>query len=186
VRDQDLSSVIGTDLADKIMDAKDDLLFNETDLKIGGKGMEQWYNNTYIETLNKLGKKYKTKVKKGSLTKGNPNEPTLKEHLDAYGYYEGTPTEIYARILEDNGGEIPNWLSEEDALYLQLADDFDGLTAQRTTTDPIHVFDIPEEMRESLSGETGRQPLYSFGGGAGIGVLSGLFGEDDQILPVGP
>lgn len=185
VRDQDLSSVVGTDLADKIMDAEDDLLLNETDLKIGGKGMEQWYDNTYIKALNKLGKKYKTKVKKGSLTKGNVNEPTLKEHLDAYGYYEGTPKEIYKNILEDNGGEIPNWLSEEDALYLQLADDFDGLTAQRTTTDPIHVFDIPEEMRESLSGESGRQPLYSFGGGAGIGALS-AFDEDDQILPVGP
>ena len=180
VKGQNLSSVIGSDLADKIMDSKESLFFNEQDLKVGGKGMRQWYDNTYIETLNKLGKKYKTKVKKGSLE--NVNESPLREHLNVHGFYEGTPREIYKNILYVYDGERPRWLSEKDFDQLRTMSDWGE---ELPPPDQIHVFDIPEEMRESLSGETSRQPLYSFGGGAGIGALS-AFDEDDQILPVGP
>jgi hypothetical protein len=57
-----LDEVIGKEMANKVMDAKNPTDFSGEGLKIGGEGMKGFYDKILVDLANKLGKPYGAKV----------------------------------------------------------------------------------------------------------------------------
>lgn len=69
VKPDDLELYVGKDVAKRIIqsDEKDGTLSGD-DLKIGGEGMRQYYDRSYPDSMNKIGKKYGAKLEKRAMT----------------------------------------------------------------------------------------------------------------------
>lgn len=64
----DISDVVGKELAEKIMNVKEETTLRDIDLKMGGEGMKGFYDKMLPSMVNKLAKKFGGKVEKSSFT----------------------------------------------------------------------------------------------------------------------
>jgi hypothetical protein len=65
VKPEDLELHVGKDVAKKILESNDvDGTLTGDDLKIGGKGMRQYYGRSYPDSINRIGKKYNANIEK--------------------------------------------------------------------------------------------------------------------------
>jgi hypothetical protein len=89
-----LEDVIGKEMAEKIMKAKNGDTFTGLDLKVGGEGMKGFYDEILPATVNKLVKKHGARVQQGELadvprkSKTDPATDQLYQELTG----EGPPT----------------------------------------------------------------------------------------------
>ena len=66
---QHISSIVGKEMADKIMQANErGAIFAGDDLQVGGEGMKGFYDKMVPKFLNQFGKKYDAQVQRGALT----------------------------------------------------------------------------------------------------------------------
>jgi len=98
ITQQELSDYIGKDLAEKVVkDAKGasdfDKVYSGLDLQVGGEGMKGFYDTILPKSLDKIGKKYGTKVRKTTMdTPDGPIEvwamhipPEMRETISSQG-----------------------------------------------------------------------------------------------------
>jgi hypothetical protein len=75
-----LDEVVGKELAVKIMEGSSQTISGEG-LKVGGKGMEGFYDNILPKSLEKLGKKFDAKVTKSTVEAGNLSTGRKQEEV---------------------------------------------------------------------------------------------------------
>lgn len=62
-----LDEVVGKEMAEKILKITEPQAFTGLDLEVGGEGMKGFYDNILPKSLNKIGKKYGTSVRKTTM-----------------------------------------------------------------------------------------------------------------------
>ena len=76
VKADDLANIVGKDVAEKLLGQKPGKdgyrSLGNQDLKVGGEGMNEFYNKMLPKAVEKLGKEYGVKVQRGVDTTGNP------------------------------------------------------------------------------------------------------------------
>jgi hypothetical protein len=157
ISEDDLPEYVGKDLAEKIMTnvgtpyegtsrmRQGSMTLSNLDLKVGGEGMEGFYDKMLPSFLNEYGKKWGSKVETMNL----PVPP--KNSMDTLGYPLG----------EEYSQGQKTW-SEFLAANPRAAEEF---------YTPVHSFDITPQMREEITGKG--QPLYqAIPAGLGAGKIA--------------
>lgn len=134
----DLSAVIGDDLAARIMAVPKDRQqsFSGADLSVGGQGMKGFYDKILVQSANKLGKKFGAKV--GS-------------------------TNINAKYFDvfNNSGSLVGGAPTLERAQQILAQEFDDTgSVKQKGWDIVHSMDVTPQMREAALGGL---PLFSRG-----------------------
>jgi hypothetical protein len=88
-----LDEVVGKEMAEKIMGTNESRSFTGLDLEVGGEGMKGFYDTILPKSLDKIGKKYGTKVRKTTMdTPDGPVEvwamdipPEMRETISSQG-----------------------------------------------------------------------------------------------------
>lgn len=164
VKEDKLSSIVGKDVAQRIIDEKGRKLKNGQtklsglDLKIGGEGMRSFYDKTMPNLVNKYVKKWGAKVGDVDIKAGK----TTWSKGDSFEVEAANGENNYFTIQESyDGGEYE--IYKNDRLY---EDGFDSKAEARlSVSDGLqskgvkqHGFDVTDKMRDSaMKG----QPLFS-------------------------
>jgi Inorganic Pyrophosphatase len=153
-KENDLSDVVGKDLAEKIVkDAKvtdphattfkDWASYKGVDLKVGGEGMKGFYDQMLPKMVEKLGKQYGVKVKQADLAPDmlKTVESWLTDHYDLVGkgngwqvVDKGTNKEIGP--IHKTGDAATKWLYDNDYY--------------KGSKPKAWYFDIPPKMKEDV------------------------------------
>jgi len=165
-----LSDYVGKELAEKIMAnagtpyegnsrmRQGSMTISNLDLKVGGEGMEGFYDKMLPSFLNDYGKKWGAKV--GQYELSAPRKQPISTIQDAIN--EGLVSKDEVLLMDQ---------SQRNALM----DSF------KNETVPVHSFDITPQMREEITQKG--QPLYQFiPAGVGVGTLA----EPQEQLPEQP
>ena len=140
-----IDEVVGKDIGEKIVNSKKGSLSGEG-LKVGGKGMRGFYDKILVDTANKLGKKWGTKVYRDDL---------------GVGWYERDEYGEISMVQYPDG----RWTSVSGYSDSRVADDveaegFDFSKFSEGKPTAFHSLDItPEMARAAMEG----QPLFSKG-----------------------
>jgi len=170
IEGKNIADVVGKEIADKGLGAKDETHFRGLDLKVGGEGMRGFYDKMLPKMVEKLGKQYGVKVKKGSTGGAKEehyvgpehtrqdlvnlaNDPTASRDMSVY-----TKQSLRSVIKAMENGK-----SFQEAADLNLnkilAETLGGQLKRLPKQEPVYYFDIPEKMKHDVL--TKGQPLFS-------------------------
>jgi hypothetical protein len=129
-----LADAVGKDLAEKIINQEEDYKkYEGLDLKVGGEGMKGFYDNILPNYMNKLVKKWDSKVENMAIKTGEDNW-WVQEYEDDYDVMNGEKGEI-----EDT------FKNREDAQKL-----VDSMNAKAKSLENVHSVEVTPKMRESV------------------------------------
>ena len=134
--DKSLSSVLGKDLAKKIM-AEDNGNLMGNGLNIGGEGMKKYYDEVYPQYLDKYGKKWNAKVGETQISTGD-NAWNMAEQIKMRGISDA------------------QWRAMSEADKLTLWNEIKK--SEGKTQESIRYIDITPEMKGAVSKG---QPLFA-------------------------
>lgn len=149
VKPEQLGDYIGKDISQKLLETKTKndrhTLEGDTDLKVGGEGMREFYDKILPKMAEKIGKAHGVKVKQTQLGKPPAEIEHMKAYKDAWG------KEFPEKWTVDNGQEIKTFQSKKEA------EDF----VKTETGSQVYYFDIPPSLRDHAIGKG--FPLYMSG-----------------------
>src|ERR1700733_13391374 len=125
-----VSDFVGKELADKIHNQeKENTLYKELDLKVGGEGMKGFYDQIIPKALEKIGKEYGVKVKNTGI-----NETNYKLNI-----HEAPGGATIYEVINSNTGEKHYYPTFKEANKL----------INSGKSQPVHYIDIPEGLKNA-------------------------------------
>jgi hypothetical protein len=157
---EDIAEYVGKEMADKIMNnvgtpyegtsrmRQGSMTLSNLDLKVGGEGMEGFYDKMLPSFLNDYGKKWGANVKQYELSV--PRKQPISSIQDAISQGLVSKDEVLAMDQTQRNALLDSFKNENI---------------------PVHSFDITPQMREDIVGRG--QPLYqAIPAGVGAGTLA--------------
>lgn len=180
----ELADAVGKDMAERIIkNPEDHQIHSGLDLKVGGEGMQGFYDKILPNAANKLVKKFDSKVGEATLHSGEIAEsdarnlqPDGRDERQAYSVLEGHDFN-FASALEDAEHRIQNARDQGDgpehARYavdiMRILQNWEKMLSGDETTQ-VHTVPITEKLRDAAT----EQGFPLFQGARGkINILEG-------------
>jgi hypothetical protein len=142
-----LNKVVGDDLANKLLAAKDETVFEGKDIDLGGQFHRNLYDKTGLKAVSDYVKQWGGKVEKSDIGTGARAE----ERVSKYG-------KKYWVIVHADGRENAR-TSEAKAKEDAIQENKNLQAEDKKTVETVHSVDITPEMREAILGKD--QPVFA-------------------------
>jgi len=165
VHEGELADYVGRELADKIIgNANKTQTYSGLDLKTGGEGKRQLYDQMLVQAANRIGKRYGARMEDVAFT----DDPQIVKSGDAWV--------VKSRIT---GAELGEWATEQAAKdFIEEMGGMGVFNLKGQTT--VHSIPITPDLYQALMGE-GRplfqSPLPWLAAGAGAAAAGGISAE---------